>query len=394
MQEKLRAAGVCGWIWAAGVVGAGGGGEGRDWGAWWGGQGSAGVRGIPRASLTRAAPAPRVAAHRSPGTRPPGCAPRPTRRRSGTPRPGPRPGGSPDGGGGGEGGGAGPGGRGLGRGRGGRGLDKVAWGEGGGVLRRIFRFWGREGASPAASWSPSSAPRSVPPGAAPRRSWDAPWGPTEGGWSIPMSPSVPSALGHNLANLHPPEHHLDGRFRPLGALLQAPRRVPVAARRVNLSCAQRASGLPESPLTHRGIPAPPCPALLTELALLPSRSFPSPPPSLLHTGTGCAHLRPPPQPPFPGSHPSGKARPALPGALVKDLPGLAAAVESLSKRGTPSRGVLESEDPWLLPSRNRRGHPDRPPLCTDGDAEAGMGRPHGRAWTRLFLLYPHTPPGL
>lgn len=67
---------------------------------------SAGVRSIPGASLTRAAPAPLGAAHRMPGTRPPACTPRPTLRRSGTLRLGPRLGGSPRGRGSGE--GAGP----------------------------------------------------------------------------------------------------------------------------------------------------------------------------------------------------------------------------------------------------------------------------------------------
>lgn len=83
---------------------------------------SAGVRSIPGASLTRAAPAPLGAAHRTPGTPPPACTPRPALRRSGTLRLGPRLGGSPRGTGSGE--GAGPA----------EGGVWAIWGKEGGVL--------------------------------------------------------------------------------------------------------------------------------------------------------------------------------------------------------------------------------------------------------------------
>lgn len=117
------------------------------------------------ASLTRATPARPGAARRRPGTRPPACAPRPARRRSGTPRRGPRPGGSPRAGGGG------------GYSWEGR-LEPSCLEERTGRPRGRF-FCGEchgSGSSPAESGSLSSVAHFVPPDAARPCSWGAPWG--------------------------------------------------------------------------------------------------------------------------------------------------------------------------------------------------------------------------
>lgn len=125
---------------------------------------------------------------------------------------------------------------------------------------------------------------------------------------ISISPFLAAPL---RANLHLPEHHLDGRFWPLRPLLQVPRGVPVAATRVNHPCPSGFLNLPKSVLTRRATRVPPCPAWHTELAPPESRSFPSPVPSpftlglAIHTYIPHSH-----RPPFPGNHPSGKARPA------------------------------------------------------------------------------------
>lgn len=211
--------------------------------------------------------------------------------------------------------------------------------------------WGRS--SPAESGSLSSAARSAPLDEARQRSWDAPCGRTRrggAGWSIRTSPSVPSSPQPSeptYACL--PEHHLDGRFWPLRALLQVPRGVPVAATRVNHPCPCGSLNLPESVLTRPATRVPPCPALHTELAPPESGSFPSPVPSpftlglAIHTYIPHSH-----RPPSPGNHPSGKARPAQ-GQLVKDLPKLPPAWwKSLELEG--GFGSLRISCPWPVPS--------------------------------------------
>lgn len=155
--------------------------------------------------------------------------------------------------------------------------------------------WGRGRSSPAGGGSLSSAAPLCSPRHCRQRSWDAPWSDEvgEGADVHPEISSVPSSR-HLQANLHLPEHHLDGRFWPLRPLLQVSRGNSLwQPTQINHPCPSGSLNLPKCCTYPSGDRVPPCPALHTELAPPGSRSFSLPSTLPLHIGTGYTPLTSP-----------------------------------------------------------------------------------------------------